>query len=334
MRFRNSLRLLMENFKHVYKLLWAKLIIGLVTSALCCAFVLPELLRIWNSHSVQRLISDFKAFFSALLSVSATEMEAVKQSLFAANGSIDQVLSLLSSMTVEIVWTLVGCMAVYLLKRFAETICHFTTGSMLNDKMSTYAETKYSTALVANLGKAAAYSVVYVPLVFLFDLAIIGVVYLILKIFPIFMAFFFGTTAVAILQALKLTVAGPLMPAMTTDNKTISQAFGKKTKPEQKQRIKAFSTYLVCVYLIMIVNVIAAVCTFGSGLLISVPASFFFLICMQYVNYYTARGKRYFLTYEYIAKNPDKGDSEHYFDYIEAETAQAAEINLDTNKGE
>ena len=55
MRFRNSLRLLMENFKHVYKLLFSKLIITVVATALCCAFVLPELIEIFSSPEVQNL---------------------------------------------------------------------------------------------------------------------------------------------------------------------------------------------------------------------------------------------------------------------------------------
>ena len=96
-------------------------------------------------------------------------------------------------------------------------------------------------------------------------------------------------------------------------------------KKEKKQRLKIFSTYLVSVYLIMIVNIMAAITTFGSALIITVPASFFFLICLQYVNYYTIKGKKYFLTYEQIATNPDRGDSEHFFNYISEEEIVEAE---------
>ncbi len=326
MRFRNSLRLLMENFKQVYKLLLIKFIIGLVATALCCAFVLPELIRIWNSEAVQEFIANGKEFLVTLFSADPVKMDAIKEELFGDGGSISQVAALLSSMTLEIVLTIIGCALVYLLKRFAETCCYFTTGSILNDKMGTYAETKFSTAFVANLGKACAYAAVYVPLVFLFDVLILGLCYLILSFLPILPALFLVVTVVAVLEALRLTVTNAWMPGMTTDGKGIFQSMRCTDKTEKKQQAKVFGTYLVSVYIVIIVNVMAALCTFGSALLISIPASYFFLICMQYVNYYTVKGKKYFLTYENIATNPDHGDSEHFFDYIGEESAENDEI--------
>ncbi len=317
MRFRNSFRLLMENFKHVYNLLWSKLIISLVATALCCTFVLPELLSIINSAQVQTLIEDVKELVKLFLAANSEALEGIKDKIFGKGGDLSQVTSLLSSMALELSLTVVGCALVYLLKRYAETVCHFTTGSMLNDKMATYAESKYWATFVANLGKASVYSLVYVPLIFLFDVAMLAIVWGVFSIVPFIAALFIGMTAVALLQALKLTVTSPWLPAMTSDDKKISEAMRFGDKKERKQRFKMFSGYLVSVYSIIIVNVIAAICTFGSALLITVPASYFFLICMQYVNYYTMKGKKYFLTYDNIESNPDRGDSEHFFEYIE-----------------
>ncbi len=327
MRFRNSLRLLMANFKQVYKLLLAKLIIGLITTALCCAFVLPELLEIWNSTAMQGLLTNVKGFVSVLFKGNPTELEEVKNAIIGESGSISQVLSLLSSMTVELVWTLVGCILVYILKRFAETCCYFTVGSVLNDKMGTYAETPFFTSFVANLGKACVYAAVYVPLIFLFDVLTLGVVYLILSFVSILPALFLSMTTIVLLQALKLTFTSPWLPGMTADNKKIGEAMKCDDNIEKKQTVKFFGGYVVSVYFIIIVNVVGALCTFGSALLITVPASYFFLICMQYVNYYTVKGKKYFLTYENIATNPDHGDSEHFFNYIGEEEKQKDENN-------
>ena len=50
---------------------------------------------------------------------------------------------------------------------------------------------------------------------------------------------------------------------------------------------------------------------------ITVPASYFLFICIQFVNYYTVQGKKYFITYDRIATNRDRGDSEHFFDTVE-----------------
>lgn len=330
MRFRNSLRLLMENFKHVYKLFLSKLIIGLVATALCCAFVLPELIEIWNSEAVKGLVENLKEAFTALLVADHAALEVIKENLVGNNGSLEQVAKLLSSMRLEIILTVIGCAVVYLLKRFAETVCHFTTGSMLNDKMATYAETSYSTAFVSNLGKASVYSLVYVPVVFVFDVIMLALVYLLLAYTTIVIGLFGGVTLIVFGQALKLTVTNRWMPAMTADNKRLREAIRYADQMEKKQTSKVFSMYLVSVYMILIVNVGAALCTFGSSLIITVPASYFLLICEQYVNYYTLMGKKYFLTFDKIAKNPERGDSEHFFEYMtekEENTEEAQENN-------
>lgn len=331
MRFRNSLRLLMENFKHVYRILLYQLVVSLIATALCCAFVLPEIMDIWNSNAVQGLMTNAKAFIKAFLAANATDLQALKGSIFGDGGSVEQIGDLLASMTTEIVWTCIGVALVYLLKRFVDTLCYFAVGSTLNDKMSTYAETPFSSAYVANLGKASVYAALYVPVVFLFDVLTIAVCCLILSVLPIFAALFVCMTLIVVCQSLKLTFTNLWMPAMTVDNKPLLEAVRYANKREKKQRSKIFATYLVSVYLVIIINVMAALFTFGSALLITVPASYFLFICEQYVNYYTMKGKKYFLTYEKIATNPDHGDSEHFFDYIEdAPETQTKEQEDDT----
>ena len=332
MRCLNGFRLLTENFRLVYKLLLYKLVIALVACALCCAFLLPELLNFWHSVEVQTLILDGKSFFLALLDLSNEEMTIAKEKIVGDHGSLQALGTLLASRKVEIILTCTGIVAVYLIQRFAETICHFTTGSMLNDKMSTYAETPFGTSSVANLGKATAYAALYVPVSFLFDALLAAAVYALIRVLPIFAGLFFGTTLLVVGQAFKLTLTVNWMPAMTADNKLLREAIRRGTKEERKQGIRAFSSYIVSVYAVIIINILAGVCTFGSALLITVPASYFFLICQQYVHYYTVKGKKYFITYERIATNPDCGDSEHFFDYIdkvEGETATSATQNAE-----
>ncbi len=320
MRFHNSLRLMMENFKQVFRLLLSKAIIGLVAMALCATFVLPELLEIINSVEVQTLLQKSKEFILAMLAAQSEKMELLKGEIFGKGGSLHTVTALLSSMTTELILTVVGCVAVYLVKRFVETVCYFAVGSTLDDKMQSYAETKYSTALVASLGKGSVYSVVYVPLVFLFDVLTVVVTCLLLAYLPILASLFLAMTAIALIQALKLTVTSPWLPAMTTDNKSLRKAMRFDSKTERKQQHSFFSTYVVSVYLVIIVNVIAVLTTFASALLITIPASYLFFICMQYVNYYTVKGRKYFVTYEDIESNLDHGDREHFFDYIVEET--------------
>ncbi|MBQ3221534.1 MAG: hypothetical protein IJB34_06205 [Clostridia bacterium] len=316
MLFRNAFRLLTENFKSVYRILLYKIVVSLIATALCCALILPELLEVWNAEQTQRLLADGKAFFEALLAVDG-DSTVIKDEILGEGGSLRAFALLLSSKTTAFTLVAIGCIVVYLLRRFVETLCYFTTGSMLGDRMNTYSDTPFFAAFVANLGKASLYALVYVPVVFLFDAITVGLVLLIFAVLATVPAITVSITLVAILQALKLTLTGYWMPAMTTDGKRISQVFRSMDKTEKKQGLKIFSTYVVSVYLVIVVNVVAATATFGSALLLTVPASFMLFICQQYVHYYTLKGKKYFITFDTIAVNPDKGDREHFFDYID-----------------
>lgn len=316
MRFRNSLKLLMENFKQVYKLLFSKFIISLIAVALCCSFVLPELSQIFNDEATKTLFSDVSAFIHAFFSANGAEMETIRARIIEEGGSLQRAFDVIASRRTELWLTIMGVAIVYLIRRFAETICHYTAGSILGDKMSTYADTPFWTSMIANLGKASVYALVYVPIVFVIDVLTLCIAYFVLSAFSVVTALFLTMTLIVVCQSLKLTLTGRWMPAMDVDGKGIGKAIVCENKTERKQQLKMFSVYLVCVYFVIILNVLGALATFGSALLITVPASYFLFICVQYVGYYTVKGKKYFLTFENIEKNPDHGDSEHYFDYV------------------
>ena len=55
MRFRNSTRLLTENFRNVYKILLYGLIVAVVAISLSSALILPNLLDILRSAEVTKI---------------------------------------------------------------------------------------------------------------------------------------------------------------------------------------------------------------------------------------------------------------------------------------
>ena len=317
MRFGNSIRLLLENFKQIYKLLLYNVIRAIVVGAICSVFVIPELIQILENPVTQELGNNFKNIFVSLVSSALQEPSVYVKMVFGENGNLKQFFDLIISMRVELGLAFAGCALVYLLQRFVDTLVYFTIGSTVNDKMSIYADTGFWTAFVANLGKASAYAFLYVPVVFVFDVATITLCFMFLRFLPLLAALFLSITLVVACQSVKLTFTSHWMPAMTADGKKLKEALRYGDRAEKRQIGKVFSSYVVTVYAIIIINVIAAICTFGSALLITIPLSYVLLICEQYVHYYTMKGKKYFITYDRIATNPDHGDSEHFFDYIE-----------------
>ena len=305
----------MENFKGVYKILLYKFIVSLVAGALFAAMILPELTEVIKSTQMQSLWLDVQALFKAFFDTNGSALETAKESIFGADGSLNAVIKFVLSKMTAIILTAVGCACVYLIKRFIETLCYFAVGSTLNDRMSAYAETSFTAAYVQNLGKASKYALVYVPTVFLLDALTLLLGIFVLANLSLFPALFLTVTLIVVMQATKLTFTGLWMPSLTADNKRLKDSLFYN-KIERKQLPKIFSTYVVTVYGVIILNVMAALCTFGSALIITVPCSYMLFICVQYVNYYTIKGKKYFITYDKIASNPDHGDREHFFDYI------------------
>lgn len=337
MLFRNSLRLLFENFKNVYKILLYKLVISLVATALYCAMILPEFIEILESSAMVQLIADVKLLFSSFFSANGEQLSLTKDAIFGSNGSLYVLVDLVLSKMTAIVFVCIGCVLVYITKRVADTLCYFAVGSVINDKMSAYANTPYVTSYVANLGKATRYALLYVPVVFLWDVITIAMILALITTINLIPALFFSVTLVVLMQSLKLTFTWRWMPAMIADGKKLSKSVRAETPVERKQRWKIFSTYIEDVYLIIIINVIAGLATFGSALLITVPASYLLYVCQQFVTYYTVTGKKYFITYDKIAINPDYGDNENFFNYVDdtvIDTESFVASNLDNTPEE
>lgn len=337
MRFRNSLRIFMENFKSVSKMLLYQIVVWVVFIALTSALLLPRLTEIVESTQMENVLDYVKEFLKAVASGNSAYLGGFQAEFKVA---VKALLSLLKAKTATLVWSFVGVAVIYLLKRFADTVCFYAVGSMLDDKLSNYAETPFSTAIIKNLGRASLYSLVYVPVVFLVDVFTLAACYFVffylLGFLNVFISLFLSMTLIVACQSLKLTFTSSWLPAMTADNATLRQALRLADKEERKRRRKMFTTYVVSVYIIIIINVMGALSTFGSALLITVPASYFFFICEQYVNYYAVKGKPYFLSYRNVYENRERGNSEDFFECLEQKELQEQEeaIALEKEKKE
>ena len=318
MRFRNAFLLLLENFKNVYKILLYKLIVALVCTAIYCALILPELNVIFTSAEWLALKEDGLALLATFMPT-ATQSQFTEVRNRLAETTLPAFAQMVLGQTAGIVVRAVCCVLVYLLQRFVDTVCYFTVGSVLNDRMATYGDTPFFKAYLLNLSKSAKYSLVYVPIVFLFDLASIVVCIAVFELVNLFYAPFLCVSAIALCQTLKLTFTSHWMPRMVTDDCTLRGAMRGYEKTEKKHLSKVFSTNLSAVFCIIALNVLALLFTAGSALLLTVPASYLFLLCLQFVNYYTVKGKKYFITYDNISTHSSFGDTAEFFKAVEEE---------------
>ena len=325
MRFRNAFLVFLENFKNTYKILLYKLIVAVVCISLYCVLILPEVNAMISSSEWLALKTDVSALFSAFLPTgSAEQFETVKQSLL--NSTLPAFVQMVLSQAMTIAVRAGLCIIVYLAQRFLDSMCYVAVGSILNDRMSAYSDTPFFKSYLTNLSKSSKYSLVYVPVAFLFDIAAIALCFLAMRLFVGLFAIFVCVTIVVFVQAFKLTFTSQWLPAIVSDSLSMRKAMCSIFKTDKKQNPKTFAVNLAAVYAIIVINVIAALCTVGSALLFTVPASYLFLLCLQFVNYYTITGKKYFITYDNIAKTSSFGDAEDFFKVVAKEEEEEKEV--------
>ncbi len=311
MRFKRSANLTVDQFAIVFKLFLYRVITGVIFFSLVYVILRLGLSVIMRSNELSRITSLIGELFRTLISGDVYELLAIRNSL---HNAVVGFVQLVGEHIDSIALSVVGVAAMYLLARFANGLALFTVGSTLNDRMSAYARTSFSAAFFKNLGKAAIYQVVYVPLAFVYDalslLACWFFFFFIPSLMPIWGAgavlasVSLTLTAVFCLQALKLTIVSSWMPSMIADGLSVGGAL-KGTGKHFRDFGRRYAGFLVAVYLIVFVNVGFALFTVGSGLLLSVPTSFVFLLSMQFVNYYESTGKKYFVSRDVIASADD-----------------------------
>ena len=88
MRLANSIRLLMEDFKHAFKLLLYRAVMALIVIALCSAFVLPELMEIAEADVTKTLVHNFKNIFLSFVGHDTISPSEYVKMVFGENGDL------------------------------------------------------------------------------------------------------------------------------------------------------------------------------------------------------------------------------------------------------
>ena len=309
MRFRNAIRLVTDNFGNVYKMLLFRLVTGILFLSIAFVILSRGLHVIFESAEAQALVKIVADLFEVLGKGSPAfdDLVQFRDAFISTTG--DFFIMLAANMG-SIIGSLVGVIAVYLISRCLNGTATFAVGRILNDKMEAYSRTPFSTAYFQNIGKSMLYQILYVPVSFIYDVLALAACWFFFLYTPSFLPSFgfltvfvglaFSMTAFVCLEALKLTFISAWIPSIVTDGVGVCKGCSLSFKA-LKGFGGRFSNFLMAVYLIIVVNVMVALCTFGSMLLISIPASYLFLTCIQFICYYEDTGKKYFLSYRKIS---------------------------------
>lgn len=307
MKFKHTFHVFVDNFSVIYKQLLYRLVLFVIAAVIGISVLAPFIIEFVNSEALNSLITGIKTFTLDLLDGEVELLATASESIVVA---FDQVLHLLQTKVTEIILMGLLIIALYIVERWFEGLGNYTTAVIINDKMALRTKSAFLRTLISHFKEAALYNLIYVPLSIVYDLiiaiALLTILFFMMKGIQFFLVSLFIFALIMILAiAFKMTLTCDWLPALIRgklgQKKAIAYTFSRKNK----DTINTFSNFVVLIIIIIAINMIGLLFTFGVGLLLTLPSSFVMILCFEMVVYYDREELRYFLDNETIIK-PDK----------------------------
>ena len=297
MNFKYTLLVFVDNFSLVYKHLLYGLIATAIGVGLCSAVIIPAMNNIMGTAQYAALRESINELWVA---ISNLETDKLELDLSTVRAAVNDFVAMFGSEKagLAVLWTILIAIA-YLVYRFLVGIGNYTTGALINDKMTLQAKSPFIGTMIKNLGKASIYNVIYVPIAFVYDVLSVLLIWALffkwLHFLPVLVNIFLFATVLIALIAVKHAFTVYWLPSLIHGKKSNAGAIANTFRQSLKGFSRTFSNFLVLTLLILCVNVAALFFTFGAGLLITIPTSFIMLISFQFVTYYQMKGLKFFI---------------------------------------
>ncbi len=302
MRFKHTINVLIDNFRVTYKLLVYLLIVILISVGLSAAIVVPFFGRLDNVEYFQNIFATISAAWNDLLAGSLGPLSTYIEDI---TGNFNELIQYLASNPTDLVLSSIALILISLIRRFFIGVGNYTAGALINDKMAMQANSSFTGTLIKNLRKSCLYSVIYLPISFVYDIVCVLVLYLILFMgmkLPIMLAIFLFAVFMILLMGVKMMFTADWLPAVICGKKSVVGGFKYSFLREGGNSFSVYSFFASSTVGILAFNVLAAIGTFGAALIITVPLSYLYLLCYEFVNYCDANKIKYFTDKRTIVK--------------------------------
>lgn len=282
--------MLATKFKLVWVLLLYTVIIGVLVISLGIPFAVP-VVRVFRHAGVGALVSDF------CKSVTAGEsLDMWFDKLYAIVLAMKH--SLLDNKWAAFSGGLLIALVVIFAFRFFFGLYEIPLADVLEGAMSSNARIGFTGRFVARLGKSCKFVLVKMLYTVVFDFLIGFVVYWLFVLFdvPVLKIFapFLIMVVYLVLLSFRYTLISMWAPAVVLRDGNIFRMFGFSVQRSVRHMGSIFSTFLVAWTLILTVNMLVGLFTFGAGLVLTVPVSLLFINLLNMTVYYGKTGKRYY----------------------------------------
>ena len=297
MKFKHTFHVFVDNFSIIYKHLLYGLIVTAIGIGLGCAVIIPAVNNIIHTTQYTTLMDTLNALWA---DISNLELETLHESLLVFRDAFKQFLRMLGTDKVGL-FALCGVLLsiVYIIFRFLMGLGNYTTGALINDKMTLQANSPFIGTMIKNLGRASLYNAIYVPVSFAYGALSIVIMWALffkwLSFLPLLIKVFLFATVLIGLIAVKMAFTVNWLPSLIHGRQNNRKSIANGFKQTGKGFASVFSNFLVITLLILAINVAAITFTFGAGLLLTAPASIVMLISFEFVTYYDSNGLKYFI---------------------------------------
>lgn len=289
MKFRNTIRLLLTNFSCVWKVLLYYVICVAVFVGVCWAMMAPIVEALKNANVFADLYEFFKGFFSGI------EAGAVAKSLNDILSTAWDVIY--SSFKFNYIFLIVWILFVF---PYALDLAQLAMGEILYGYMTSQVKYGFTGRFIKNIGKSCVYSLVRYFVMLPFNALSIGIIIGIIKIaalggfFNILLALLVFAVLVMV-TTLKHTFVSCWMPGIAVRDYNVFKALKQNFKLVFKKFFSIFSNYLTIIICAIALNIMFAVFTFTTSLVITLPLTALVFVIFQMVSYFTVTGMRFYV---------------------------------------
>ena len=305
MRFKHSLQVFIDNIASTYKLLIYRLLVIAITIGLGCAVIIPSIHSVSSTQQYSELSNAVKTFLTNLSHLNLNNLGSDLDSVMNALGGFKTLIIQNGLIAIDIICLVVIAFIYY----FLASLGDFAMGEVLNNRMTLRAHTPYAATFLKDLKRASLYSIIYTPISLLFyavgGVIIWAIAFLALGHTPLLLKLFITSALIILLLSVKFSATCDWLPSILHSKLNNRKALAYALKPKKRNLWRVLSTAIYMMIIIITLNVVIALITFGAGLIITIPAGAMLLICYQFVNYCDNNELKYFVD-DYVIIGPQK----------------------------
>lgn len=292
MSFKNAIKILINKFGLVWIVLLYLVICSAIVVGLSVAVVIPVTGAMLNAGVGEQMT---QLFHSIMNGEGATVWVAQLQQTF------DTVLRVLrtdlngalNSTTLIILVTLI-----LLVSRFLIGLYELPLVAVLEGAMSADARIGFTGEFISKLGLSSRYVLTKMLFTVSFDVAFYTSLYYMFALFTVkglaLFAPFIIMIAVILILAFRYTLISLWAPSLVVGGKKIFPALFSGVRKTFKNFWTIYSTFIISWTILIALNILVGLFTFGAGLVITIPVSMTFINILNMTIYYNKSGKRYY----------------------------------------